>query len=99
MNRMNPTKSDDVETRVGWRMAGLAGEVVSHVIAGGLLGWGLESWLGSEYWILVGLLVGIATGLLTMIRGALRVYGQLDGPSKRAQGAEKGTQGPAGGDS
>ena len=93
---MKSTKSDDVETRVGWRMAGLAGEVVSHVLAGGLLGWLLDSWLDSEYWMVIGLIAGILTGLLAMIRGALRLHRQLDGPSKRPLGAKKGDNGPSG---
>ena len=99
MNAIKPMKKDDVETRVGWRMAGLAGEVASHVVAGGLLGWLLDSWLGTESWIVVGRVAGIATGLLAMIRGAMRLHKQLDGPSKRPLGPKNSDQSPSGGDS
>ena len=87
---------DDVETRVGWRMAGLATEVVSHVIAGGLLGWLLDSWLCSKNWVMIGLLAGIATGLLSLIRGAMRLHRQLDGAQKRPQEAQNGDSGSTG---
>ena len=86
-----------METRVGWRMAGLAGEVVSHMAAGGLLGWVLDNWLGTTYWIMIGLVAGIATGLLAMIRGALRLNRQLEADTKRRQQPPEAPQQGSGG--
>lgn len=63
-------------------MAGLAGEVVSHVIAGGVLGWLVDRWLGTDLWVMIGLLAGIATGLLAMIKSALKLHRQLDAPTR-----------------
>ena len=81
---------------MGWRMAGLAGETISHVIGGGILGWLLDSWLDTDYWIIVGLLAGIATGLLTLVRGSLNLNKQLDRRySRRSRGgAAKATPAP-----
>ena len=69
---------DDLETKVGWRMAALGSETVSHVAAGGLLGWILDKWLGTDYWLMTGLIAGIATGIVALIRGALKMNKKLD---------------------
>jgi len=39
------------------------GYVVAGVAFYGLLGWGLSVWLHADYWIPIGILVGLALGL------------------------------------
>lgn len=49
----------------------LALEFVVGVVAGGLLGWGLDRWLGTQPWLMVVLLVlGTAAGVLNAYRAA-----------------------------
>jgi F0F1-type ATP synthase assembly protein I len=63
------------ELRLGWRMAGLAFTMSSEVAAGALLGW-LIDWLTGapgNRWLLIGALVGIAVGMWSFIKGALRL--------------------------
>ena len=68
----------DKSTRVGWRMAGLAGETASYVAAGALLGWGVEILFDLKWGILIGAIVGILCGLMNLIRGSLKLNAQLD---------------------
>lgn len=72
------TSSEEKQTQIGWRMAGLGGEVASYLGAGLLLGWGFESWLGGDWWIIGGAIVGLITGISAMIRGALKLNKQMD---------------------
>ncbi len=92
MNRIRPSKNDDRETRVGWRMAGLGGETVSHVLAGGALGWLLDNWFDTDIWVGIGLIAGIATGLLALIRGSLKLYRSIDGPANPPQEPPRGDE-------
>lgn len=71
-------KQQDRETQIGWRMAGLAGETASYVLAGGVMGWLLDMWLGTEWWLVVGFVTGIVTGLSVLLRGALKMNRILD---------------------
>ena len=88
---------EDKEMRVGWRMAGLGGETASHVGAGLLLGWGFSEWLGNDVWLVVGGIVGTVTGLVVMVRGALKLNKQLDRlAGVKDQTPRKGSQGPEG---
>ena len=80
---------DDKASRIGWKMAGLAGETASHVGAGLLLGWGLSQLLNNTVWIATGGIIGIATGMASLIRGALKLNRQLDAPVSKTSGAEK----------
>lgn len=67
------------ETSIGWRMAGIGMQTSSEVIAGALLGWAADRWLGtSPRWTLVGAVAGIAVGLTTLIRGAMHANKELD---------------------
>ena len=83
--RAKSRTKNDPDVRVGWRMAGLASETVSYVLAGGLLGWLLESLLGWEYWIPVGFGVGIITGISVLLRGAFRVNRAMDRQQAKKQ--------------
>ncbi len=60
-------------------MAGLGMEVSAQVAAGALLGWLYDRWRGTgTTGILVGSLIGIAVGLGSMIRGALKLNRELE---------------------
>ena len=70
---------DDVETRIGWRMAGLGMETASFVLGGVVLGWIIrEVFGGGDVWIIVGAVAGIASGISQLIRGGLKLNRQLD---------------------
>ena len=71
-------------------MAGLAGETASHVLAGVLLGWGASELFGGDYWIIAGGILGVVTGLASLIRGGLKLNHQLD----HARGKGRGSEGP-----
>lgn len=67
------------ETSIGWRMAGIGMQTSSEVIAGALLGWAADRWLEtSPRWTLVGAVAGIAVGLTSLIRGAMKANEELD---------------------
>ena len=71
------------ENSIGWRMAGLAMQTSSEVIAGALLGWVVDRWAGtSPTWLLVGGIAGIAVGLTTLIRGAMKANREFDDARK-----------------
>jgi F0F1-type ATP synthase assembly protein I len=89
-------KSDsEAEVAIGWKLAGLGFQVASEVGAGALLGWLVDGWLNSApTGLLVGSIAGIAVGLWSLIRGALRLNRQLDSISLRRKaeaGAGAGT--------
>jgi ATP synthase protein I len=67
------------ERSIGWRMAGIGMQTSSEVVAGALLGWAADRWLGtSPRWTLVGAVAGIAVGLTSLIRGAAKANRELD---------------------
>ena len=93
---MIPTRNgrssrEDQNVQVGWRMAGLASETVSYVIAGGLLGWLADRDFETDYWLATGFIVGIVTGIGVLLRGALKMNQALDRATeqKRRSGSEK----------
>ena len=60
-------------------MAGLGMQTSSEVVAGALIGWAVDRWLDSSpTGLLVGGIAGIAVGLTTLIRGAMRANRELD---------------------
>ncbi len=70
---------EDVETRIGWRMAGIGMETASYVLGGVFLGWLVrEGFGGGDGWIVGGGIVGIASGISQMIRSGLKLNRQLD---------------------
>ena len=81
--------NDDKASKIGWKMAGLAGETASHVGAGLLLGWGLSEVLNNTVWIAVGGITGIVTGMASLLRGALKLNRQLDSPVSKPSSTEK----------
>ena len=56
-----------------WRLASLGGTMASEILAGALLGWGLDYLLGTRPWFLVILTIGgLVIGMIGFIRSALR---------------------------
>jgi len=56
-----------------WRLAGLGGTLASEILAGALLGWGLDWLLGTLPWFLIILtLGGVVIGMMGFIRAAVR---------------------------
>ena len=52
-------RGNDVETRIGWRMAGIGMETASYVLGGVFLGWlAKEGFGGGDGWIVGGGIVG-----------------------------------------
>ena len=85
-------EKQDADVRVGWRMAGLASETVSYVLAGGLVGWLLQEGLGGEYWVPLGFGIGILSGIGVLLRGALKLNRTMDRQraQNRSQRSDKG---------
>ena len=70
---------EDVETRIGWRMAGIGMETASYVLGGVFLGWLAKEGLGGgDGWIVGGGIAGITSGISQMIRSGLKLNRQLD---------------------
>jgi F0F1-type ATP synthase assembly protein I len=64
--------ASEAETRLGWRMAGLAFTMASEVTAGSLLGLMIDHFAKTPpRWLLIGAITGIAVGMLSFIRGAV----------------------------
>ncbi len=83
--RQSRQAESDAEIRVGWKMGGLGMEVAAQVAAGAVLGWLYDRWRGTgTTGILVGSLIGIAVGLWSMIRGALKLNRELERQSPTA---------------
>jgi len=65
-------------------MAGLGLEVGAQAMGGALLGWLYDQWQGSgNIGVIVGAGVGIVTGLLSLVRGGLKLNRQLDETARR----------------
>ena len=76
--RNGRSSSEDQNVQVGWRMAGLASETVSYVIAGGLLGWLADRGFETDFWLPTGFIVGIVTGIAVLLKGALKMNKAMD---------------------
>ena len=54
-------------------MLGLGSQMLSEVVAGVLLGYGLDYFLGTpKRWVVVGAVAGVAVAMVTVFRLALR---------------------------
>lgn len=76
----SPSRADlDGEMRVGWKMGALGMEVAAQVGAGMLLGWLFDRWRGTApTGLMVGSIIGIVVGLVSLVRGALKLNRDLD---------------------
>jgi F0F1-type ATP synthase assembly protein I len=85
MDAIDPSRQAR-ETRLGWRMAGVAMQTASEVAAGAALGWVVDHFADTRPWgLLVGGCLGIVVALTTLIRTAWRMNREMD----RAEGAER----------
>jgi F0F1-type ATP synthase assembly protein I len=76
---MSRKQIEEEEIRVGWRMAGIGMQVASEVVAGVLLGLAFDWWRGQgNIGVIVGGIAGIAVGLWSLIRAALKLNRQLE---------------------
>jgi len=65
----------------------MASELVAAVLVGGLIGYGLDYFLGTKPWIfLVMLLLGFAAGVRNVVRG----YGKVQGEMAQKTGGDIG---------
>ena len=72
-------EADSIERRVGFQMLGLGWQMSTEVIAGAVLGWGVDHFFGTApKGVLVGSLVGIAVAIYSLVRGGLRLYKSVD---------------------
>ena len=86
-------RGNDVETRIGWRMAGIGMETASYVLGGVFLGWlAKEGFGGGDGWIVGGGIVGIVTGISQMLRSGLKLNRQLDRVTGQRGGARPAGQ-------
>lgn len=75
-------------------MVGVGGEFVSHVLAGLLLGWGVDWAFNVRPWgILGGAIAGLLVGTAQFIRAAMRINAGL-GPVTRPPGGWKPVDDP-----
>lgn len=66
------------EYRTGWRMFGYGWELISQMLAGLLLGWGVDWFFETKPWgIVVGTCVGLLVGLVTFVRRTIRLSNSL----------------------
>jgi len=57
----------------------LSAEFISGILAGGILGWLIDYWLGSSpFGFIIGLLLGFGSGMLNMLRAAGEVNRKAD---------------------
>lgn len=78
------------ETRLGWRMAGVAMQTASEVAAGAALGWVVDHFADTRPWgLLIGGCLGIVVALTTLIRTAWRMNSEMDRAEVAAR--EKGS--------
>jgi ATP synthase protein I len=67
----------------------LAAELVAGVAVGGLIGYGLDRFLGTSPWLfLVFFFLGVAAGCLNAFRAAVRLQDRADPASKMAPSAK-----------
>lgn len=59
------------DTSALWRVSGLGVELVGAILGMGLIGWGIDRWLGTQpKAVLAGLLVGVIGGGYSFVRQA-----------------------------
>lgn len=69
-----PTKKPGDESSALWRISGLGIELAGAIIGMLLLGWALDSWLGTQpRWMMIGAAVGILGGGYNFIRAAMKL--------------------------
>lgn len=65
----------------------LAVELVTGVVVGGAIGWGLDRWLGTKpFLFLLFLAIGMAAGIMNVFRSARRMNEGVSEPSDSGRG-------------
>jgi F0F1-type ATP synthase assembly protein I len=84
------------EMRIGFRMMGLAWQMVTEVLAGAGLGWVADHFAGTApLWLAIGAGLGIVVSIYSLVRGGLSMNAYLEQRSKRVE--RPGTDRPEGG--
>ena len=90
----------DRHTKVGWRLAGVGGETASMVLGGLVIGWGISAFMDNRTWLIVGGIAGVLTGVMTLIRGSLKLNAEMDREAGVGRkNSSKAVSGPENGDS
>ncbi|MCH2135072.1 MAG: AtpZ/AtpI family protein [Phycisphaerales bacterium] len=65
--------SSNSDTAGIWRMTGLGWTMLCEILAGGLVGWGLDWLLETDrVFLIIGLIAGVLVGMTGFIRAALK---------------------------
>ncbi len=78
INPKPPKKSGSLFSGPAARASVMGLHLVSGVIAGGAIGYALDSWLDSGFWLWIFLPLGIAAGFLNVYRDAKRLMREQD---------------------
>jgi ATP synthase protein I len=60
------------------RYTAVAMTLPGATLAGYLIGYGLDHWLGTTYWKIICLILGILGGFVELVRGLMRDMGSKD---------------------
>lgn len=73
--------------RIGWRLAGVGWEFSSQVLAGVLIGWGIDWYFEVKPWGIVGgATAGLSVGALQFIRNAAKLNREMGPVSRPPEG-------------
>ncbi|MBL9150114.1 MAG: AtpZ/AtpI family protein [Phycisphaerae bacterium] len=80
--RTDARREDNAKTmRAGWQLMGVGWEFGSQVVAGLLLGWGIDWLFNTRPWgLVIGPICGLAVGMWTFIRRAMAIDRSLGTP-------------------
>jgi ATP synthase protein I len=74
-DRLRAMRSADANTSEWYRVAGIGFEFVAAVLLLSAAGFGLDRWLGTSPWLLLGgMVLGFVVGLVMMIRSAKKTF-------------------------
>ena len=86
---------DREEMRIGFRMMGLAWQMVTEVLAGAGIGWVVDHFAGTEpLWLAIGAGLGIVVSIYSLVRGGLSMSAYLEQRGKRVERPKSGAGGP-----
>ncbi|MCA9296490.1 MAG: AtpZ/AtpI family protein [Phycisphaerales bacterium] len=79
-----PSAADAAYSSQMWAMASMGFTLASEILAGTGLGWLVDYLGGTRPWgIIIGTIIGLAVGMTTFIRSALRQSGEAGADAKR----------------
>jgi len=63
----------EAESRRLWRLASMGGTMASEILAGTLIGWGIDAIFDTKpTWIVIMTIAGVFVGMVTFVRSALK---------------------------